>query len=642
MSIKLYIDKKSFSYSVKNLLVATALVMMVLIFPQYYSKYPSITSLVFSFLYAVKTLGFGQSWEVCRWVVPDNNIVYFLYYFLTYSNFIIVPIFTVSFLISIFGNVSDKIRLLLLSKKNIYVFSCLNEKSLSLAKSINPATKAQIIFCDYDLRKKGKDSDEVKKAREIKAIITEKSSTDFYINKFVDNIVFYEISSDHDQNLQNTLKLIDNHKNSDAQEKNITTKSKSKTEKRSIRINIFASGRVHETIIDSTDKGNIQVRLVDEIKSSCYRLLDTYPLYNYLSVDEQGKKSSSVLIVGGGYTGIEMLKSLVWCGESNNISLNINVIDKSPELKSRFQIECPELIKANGYDINFITCDVETNKFKEALDQYCDNTTYCIVCMADDNLNIKTSMYLREYFLRKAPFEITDNMKPIINVRIRNSQKSNTVKNLKFKDKKHQLKEFGTISETFNVTSVENKTLDRLAQLVHITYSLAGSKTVLNISKEEENIELESYFKSSYNQRSSLATALHIKYKLHEIGFDGFDFENFDLEQIKQLREKIDKELVDNHLAPLEHLRWNAYMRSEGYCLSTIEDVSCYRTVSKGHHVFHIGKQHPALVPWEDLDEMCDKLKNIVETKDDFKTCDKKICEQIPNILERLYKERLR
>lgn len=640
ISIKTYFDKKSFSYSVKNLLVAAALIMMVLIFPQYHSKYPAITSLVFSLLYAVKSLGFGQAWEVCRWIVPDNNIVYFLYYFLTYSNFIIVPIFTVSFLISIFGNVSDKIRLLLLCRKNIYVFSCLNEGSLSLAKSLNLTTKSQIIFCDYDLRKLSKDSNDVNQAREIKAIITEKKSTDLHIKKFVDNIVFYEISSEHDQNLQNTLKLIDKYKCFNAYNKNVISTNKKNAGKQRVKINLFASGRVYETIIDSTDKGAVQVKLIDEIKFSCYRLLNRYPLYDYFCVDEEGKKSISVLIVGGGYTGMEMLKSIVWCGESNDFSLLINVIDKSSEIKSRFQMECPELTKENGYNINFITCDVETIEFKNALNQYCSNTTYCVVCMAEDNLNMKTAMYLREHFLRKSPSRINDCLLPIINVRIRNSLKSNTITNLEFKNKNYHLIEFGTISETFDASSIENKILDRLAQLIHLAYSLAGGKTVLDISKEEESQKLETYFSSSYSQRSSLATALHIKYKLYEIGYGDFSFENFNLEQINQLRKMITKDMIDNHLAPLEHQRWNAYMRSEGYCLCTKEDVACYIIASEGNHVFHIGKQHPALVPWDDLDDAYNKVKEVTGLNCDFKVYDKLICEQIPNIFEKIYMER--
>ena len=85
-------------------------------------------------------------------------------------------------------------------------------------------------------------------------------------------------------------------------------------------------------------------------------MLFNHPLFNEISKED---KISSILIVGAGKTGCELLKTCLWCGQlGNDYRLEITVIDKNADsVEKTFQLECPEFFNGE-YKISFIQSDV--------------------------------------------------------------------------------------------------------------------------------------------------------------------------------------------------------------------------------------------------------------------------------------------
>ena len=82
----------------------------------------------------------------------------------------------------------------------------------------------------------------------------------------------------------------------------------------------------------------------------------------------------------------------------------------------------------------------------------------------------------------------------------------------------------------------------------------------------------EEFWQYEYNYRSSMASAIHMKARI-ACAVPGADKEESQISETE--RDIIEK---------LEHRRWNAYMRSDGYIYSGSPDKSSRNDLAKMHH----------------------------------------------------------
>ena len=104
----------------------------------------------------------------------------------------------------------------------------------------------------------------------------------------------------------------------------------------------------------------------------------------------------------------------------------------------------------------------------------------------------------------------------------------------------------------------------------------------------------EDFWAYEYNFRSSCASALHMKLRI-AMGVPGADKREEDLTE--EERDGIEK---------LEHCRWNAYMRSDGFIYSGSKDKASRN---------NLAKMHNNLVSFDELTEEVKRLDSIVGTK---------------------------
>ena len=200
------------------------------------------------------------------------------------------------------------------------------------------------------------------------------------------------------------------------------------------------------------------------------------------------------------------------------------------------------------------------------IQQFAD-TTYVFVALGNDNLNIQIATKIRILLRRLG-------CNPVIHTIIYNPTSPQHY------DSKYVVFSTGDIVSNYSEECLLNSELEHLALERHLKYV---KKVVehADISEEEKEKKIqseeESFWKIDYNYRSSIASAIHTEYK-HKLGTPGIE---------KDLADRTEDEKWFYRY--LEHQRWNAYVRSEGFVFAPVRDK-----VAKTHHL---------LIPFDELDQ---------------------------------------
>lgn len=354
--------------------------------------------------------------------------------------------------------------------------------------------------------------------------------------------------------------------------------------------------------MDSAEKGGIKTVLINEAQQIVYHVLREKPMYQNVT---NGKLE--VLIVGCGRIGMEFLKTISWCGQMIGYDLKIHVVDKRAHLiEQQFLWQCPGL-KEPEYDICFYEVDVNTKAMEEVLECLDENVSYVIVALGNDQDNLNTSILLRRYFLMKQK-------RPMIGLVIQDVLKKKHVEQLKNeRGGSYQLYSFGSEADLYGKRTVLNEEIESLAKKVHLAYN-------------PQDQSLEEYYKIEYYKKSSRALALHIPYKIYSVSGK----ENLTYQELRCL---VNDPNVREQLAKNEHNRWKAYLLSDGYRKASIKQVEQYEKEIH-HHVYHLAKLHPALVDFEELELLSERIEEISGKMIDLKKSDYDIVGAIPEILK--------
>ncbi|MBQ8696559.1 MAG: hypothetical protein IJ519_02460, partial [Clostridia bacterium] len=257
--------------------------------------------------------------------------------------------------------------------------------------------------------------------------------------------------------------------------------------------------------------------------------------------------------------GTEMLKSLSWFGQMNGYRLQVDAFDMDPLAEDRFMALAPELMsrKYNGveiagepyYKINIHSgISVDTATFAREISKL-RRATYVLVALGDDDKNISTALMLRMYFERLG-------IHPTIQAIVYNSQQKNALRGIRnYRGQEYDIDFIGDLESYYSSEVIINSDLEADALKRHMKWGA-----------EDE------FWTYEYNYRSSVASAIHMKAR-KACGIMGAD----------KREEELTVEERDN-IEVLEHCRWNAYMRSEGYIYSGSKDKASRNDLGKMHH----------------------------------------------------------
>ena len=470
--------------------------------------------------------------------------------------YVLAPILTFGFILSFFKSLAAYRRYLRSYFFDTYVFSDLNPRSLALAKDLRKNhPKCMLLFADVFEQQDEHSHELLEQAKVIRAICFRDDITaiDYSLHSKHSKLYFFLIGPDSDENITQTLSLIEMYRNRD-----------------NTRIYTFSTSIEGELLVRQPAEGKIRVHRVDEVRTLIYRMM--YDGGQFLFEDAQvidGVKTICAVIVGLGKRGTEMLRTLPWLCQMTGYRLIIHAFDRDPLAESRFRNLCPELMAEdkNGthiegepeYSIHIHSgIEVHTSVFSEMIG-HISLPTYIFVSLGDDEQNIETAVALRIMAERM-------HVNPRIQAVVYSSQKRNALDGVcNFKGQPYRIEFLGDLESEYAEKVIIHSSMEKDALQRHLKW---GAE--------------DDFWRFEYNYRSSIATAIHMRMR--------------EACQMPWAGKKEDELTAEDRdaLEQLEHKRWNAYMRCEGYIFSGSLD----RTSRND-----LGKMHPNLVPFEQLEE---------------------------------------
>lgn len=483
-------------------------------------------TIVVSIHNAIRLFIVDCDFEMVRDMVPDTSrLLYYIYTCHAAILFLISPILTFGFIFSFFRNVSAHRRYAVNFRKDVYIFSEVNEKTVELASSIkNRFNDSVIVFTNFS-----EENGELDRLKKVKAITFKKDicSLNFMFHSRKKSINFMLLGNDEAVNTEYALEIIRKY-----------------NKRKNTQVYVLSDDVEGELLLNSVAAGEIKVRRIGSALTMIYSILQDKgkELFDDAIPDKDGKsKCISAVIVGMGTYGSEMVRTLAWFCQMDGYKAEINAFDRNPDAENIFSDICPELMDEkhnNKFDdhgeAQYKICihsgiNADTIQFQREIRKI-NNATYVFIALGDDELNIRTGIKLRMIFEQIG-------INPKIRAVVENPEKKKSLCDMKnHSGQAYDVEYVGSADKIYSYDNIFNSELEQEALARHLHWG-----------------EEEDFWKYEYNYRSSMASALHKRMKIH-CNIPGAE---------KAPQERSQRELWD--LRYLEHRRWNAYMRSEGY-----------------------------------------------------------------------------
>lgn len=477
--------------------------------------------------------------------------------------FVSAPVLTVSSVALMFSNVATRLKYLLQYRRDVFVFSALNEKSLLLAQSIRQNHKDALILFTGIHKDEEASADEMHKACQgISALLFEQEITAVNYSRHSGKarLTFLVLGENENENVLTALKLVQQFQN------------RSQTD-----LFVLSSGVEGELLLSHAGNERMRVRRINEVRSLVYRFLydEGVRLFEQAVPGQDGTKKITAAIVGLGPYGTEMLKALTWFCQMTGYSVELHAFDQDPAAEDKFAALCPELMSTmlNGvhipgegeYTIQIHAgMEVSTRSFAEAY-MAIPAVSFVFVALGDDKENIVQAANIRMLSERSGS-------KPIIKTILHNAEEREALSSVtNYRGQPYAIESINGFAAANFEELMLGSDLEKIALERHLKWG-----------KEDE------FWNYEYNYRSSMASAIHSKVRIL-CGVPGADKP----EDQRTIAER-------DGIEVLEHRRWNTYMRSEGYVYSGSPDRASRNDLGKMHH---------DLIPFELLSEE-DKRKD--------------------------------
>jgi len=474
------------------------------------------------------------------------------------------------------------------------------------------------------------------------------------------------ISSDDElANLQTGINLV---KSVTTREQKVLAKSHGKPYRRP-EVHIMSTSPSADTFIDAASAEAslpskneksplVLVRRIDQMRGDIESFLWDYPLFlvekpRPSAVPDKDslmytKTQRRIVIVGSGALVCEFLKAAVWCAQVDGIEFTIDLLDKGAESqRDKLSLDAPEVFRPgteeapSEYHINFVNCDPESIKYYGYLKDHRDDITYILIALGNDLTNVKVARRTREileqgkYDEGKSPDRVGS---PLICATISDKKLATAVgKMTSAKGAPYDIVPIGIAENTRSYDNLFMPEIDLMGRNVNRAYwgyygmQDPNSSAAAQLRSQAD----DSYERSVYNRRSSRATAIHLKYNLFcylrrailasdnpqdvpaisTAQWQG-ELANFAprgnatvplASLVDAYQDYIDNSSADElrWLSMMEHDRWSAYVRTEGYEVADEQTFTAFFPVTKENQN-RLSKQHVCLVPFEELQRTSD------------------------------------
>ena len=533
--------------------------------------------------------------------------------------YILAPMLTFSFILSFFKNMASYRRYFFSFGKTVHIFPALNDHSMALAESIVAECERRegfkrlfrdvIVFTDV-IDQEGEEYYELmEKTRLLGAIVFRKDLESIKLRRrlfYRTSILnFYLIEEDEAEKIRYANSIMENY------------------DYKEVTLYIFSSSVQCRLLFDSKPNTALHIVRVNDIRALIYHNLDLYGIRLFHKARCYNNNTISAVIVGLGRYGTELLKTLTWYCQVTGFSLKINAYEQKKTAEEDFSAECPELMALNRntiegeahYDINIHSgVDVTAAGFLKSLEQI-EDATYVFISLGTDDKNIEVAEKIRTLYSRINNTFMPDIETVVYDTHIKNTMgytwNPHGVLNIpkdkeadgihNYRGQAYRIHMIGDLASFYSTDTVIASPLVAKGLDIHLRYTLSTAyhkaieakggapltaEEKAEIRKNVDPAEVAKFWQKDYCYRSSVAKALfeNLRHRLDDAGY------------LKLLGNNTpwDERTYDELLSvgTMEHVRWNAYMRTEGYQKGPRDDLA---------------KLHPNLVSVKELkpEDLC-------------------------------------
>lgn len=506
-----------------------------------------------TFFYMIKIFAMGGSFQsIAENLTEVSDGVFRMYMLMAAILVLCAPLLTLGWTMTIIRNLSARNRYHGSFYTDAYIFSALNANSLALAEDIrskDPKGRT-VIFTDataaHPLYSRAKQLGAICFAKPLDAV-------DFSFHSKKKKLYFFAIDTVESKNTDAAMDVMRRYGN-----------------RKNAALYVFTTGITGELLLaDAAAKRDakevrscIRVRRIDRIQSLISRTLYDrgYEDIYASAVSENGRHRIGAVVIGMGHCGTEMTRALPWFGQMEGYDLRIDAFDADPKAEERFVSAYPELVACGRepavdgdaqYTLQIHAgVDATDGAFDRQIAQL-PAITYAFISLGDDDRNIAAAVKLRQLCERRG-------LHPKIHAVLRDAHKKESLTGItNYRGQSYDITFIGDTREFFCEAVILGTDVEKQALERHLKW---GSE--------------ESFWQYDYNYRSSVAAAIHKKMKLL-CKVPGAD-----------LPPESRTEAQKRCLRILEHRRWNAYIRSEGYVYGPRNDLA---------------KTHNCLLPFDQL-----------------------------------------
>jgi hypothetical protein len=567
------------------ILIAVFVSLVVLFFPAALLRFENeplyaVEALLYSLQAALRIFMVDTGFEPVLSAIKDlNTWVQTPYILLVSLLCIAAPVLIFSFALSFIKGFTTWLYYVTVGfNRDAYIFSALNQQSLTLAESISkhysenvgkrplifftrvlPNSTGSIISLDESIAvdTQGVSSEMLERCRLIGAVCIKKDILSFRFDRHSKKkkLCYIVINDNSAQNNDDALEIIQKYSGLE-QNKNLAYHIWSRSEKNTF-LSVFESSKSSELFLDG--KGlSISVRRIDTVRAFVYNFLWDNGVELFQSaLESNGVKQIGTLIVGLGKSGTEMLRALSWFGQMDGYSLKVDCFDSRENAQQRFELQFPGLADSSFHELSqhgeaqysitiHPSINAECKEFHDAVSALAGSTSFVFVSTGQDDRNFEVALALRILFERAG-------VKPLIYAVIHDSLRKEFL-NLSYTQSKEDygIRFVGVYEDVFSYKTVFDSALEEKAHNLHMTWAKRDGEEGF----EESKRDYENKWKQEYCRNSSMAQLIH-----------------------NETREALGIE----HSAPLEHRRWNAYLRSEGWIWSGSTDTETRNNLAKMH-----------------------------------------------------------
>ena len=490
---------------------------------------------------------------------------------------IIAPLFTVGITLSFFSEKFVRLIYRIRSEfRDTYLFSAINERTLCIAEDVAETDRKAVIAFALRISEDDIDAESLARIKKIGAYLINDDITQIkHSLRHTRN--YYLLDTNDSENLEAGLRIYQRY-------------NKERTDK--VNMWLYTKNEISDVIFDHLYE-TFNVRLINEEGLIARTLATNYPVFDAV---KDGRLS--ILIVGGGHIGLEILRTMTMCScLGEEITVDINVIDLNGD-KSRdiFEKSSPSL--AEKWNVKFHSADVKSASLSKALDSV--DPTYIVICLGNETLNMETALYIRRKYGITDGFprihalidykRIEEEISPNLCV----SDWKYNPENRKFESTpicSFEIKTFGSYEDTYKGLRIGASYRDCLAVAVN-----AANRGVTAVDSQNNAEWLtDLYNQVGFYKDYSDAFAVSVPYKLWMLGLELVEDGAGDVSALEKVLEANMDMLRKN-----ENKRYEAFMRSKGWT----QLLPC--EVQNGRMGNKLGKKHARIDPQytKELEEM--------------------------------------